>query len=188
MCSSRHSRARFSFRPRLPRWPAGLSGPDRADVVEIEQHRRVAHHRQQHVGEAAGDMRADRLLDEGARQRGALAAAQRDREVVGPEPDQPFAERRRRWSAHWPVARSRPGGTVRRPRDWPGAGGSAGPRAAPPGRRRCWADSAAAADPGRRNCALSQAPGSVGSGSSPRRPRPNRDERVCDIAYPWRAA
>ena len=27
VCSSRHSRARFSFRPRWLRWPAGLSGP-----------------------------------------------------------------------------------------------------------------------------------------------------------------
>ena len=67
---------------------------DRAGVVQVDQHGRVAHHRQQHVLEPAGDMRADGLLDEGAAQRGG-AAADRDGEMVGPEPDQPFAERRR---------------------------------------------------------------------------------------------
>ena len=68
----------------------------RGDVVEIQQHRGMAHDREQHVGEAPGDMRADRLLDERPHQRRALASAQRNREVVGPEPDQPLAERRRR--------------------------------------------------------------------------------------------
>ena len=73
----------------------GAVRADRPGIVEIQQHRRVAHHRQQHVVEAAGDVRADGVLDESGDQRGDLAAAAGDGEVVGPEPDQPFAERRR---------------------------------------------------------------------------------------------
>ncbi len=68
---------------------------NRANVVQIHQHRRMAHDRQQHVGEAPGHMRADRLLNEGAGDRCALAATQRDGEMVGPEPHQPLAEWRR---------------------------------------------------------------------------------------------
>ena len=63
---------------------------DRARVVEIEQHSRMAGRRQQHVGEAAEHVRADRL---------ALVAAGhahrrvgRDAEMVRPEPDQPLDE------------------------------------------------------------------------------------------------
>jgi hypothetical protein len=69
-------------------------GADRLGVVEVEQHRGVAHHRQQHVAEAAGGVRADRLAHEGADHGRAFAAAQADGEVVGPEPHQPLAKRR----------------------------------------------------------------------------------------------
>src|SRR5207244_1391067 len=39
---------------------------DRLDIVEIEPHRRMARHREQHVGEPAGDMRTDGLALESA--------------------------------------------------------------------------------------------------------------------------
>ncbi len=47
-------------------------GTEGGGVVQVEQHGRMAHDRQHHVAEAAGDMRADRFLDEGGRDRGAL--------------------------------------------------------------------------------------------------------------------
>ena len=120
---------------------------DRAGVVQIQQHRGMAHHRQQHVGEPTGDMRADRFLDEGAGHSRALATAQRDREVIGPEPDQSFAERR--------LGRQRVGQLRRRvlAEQGPAArltrrtDGFAGPRAARPVRPRWTADSAARANP-----------------------------------------
>ena len=93
VCSSRHSRARFSLRPRLPSQSGAAVGTDRGLVIEIYQHRRVPHHRQQHVGEAAGDVWPDRLADERADHRRDLAASQADGEMVGPEPHQPLAKR-----------------------------------------------------------------------------------------------
>ena len=48
-------------------------GAEGAGVVQIQQHGRMAHHRQHHVLEAAGDMRADGLLDEGGGDGGAAA-------------------------------------------------------------------------------------------------------------------
>ena len=68
-------------------------GADRAGIVEIEQHGRVAHHGQQQIVEAAGHMGADRLALEGA------GKAQHDRpddgdgEMIGPESDEAFAQR-----------------------------------------------------------------------------------------------
>ena len=55
----------------------------------------MAHDRQQHIGEAARNVRADGFLDEGAGDARALAAAEGNREVIGPEPDQTFPERGR---------------------------------------------------------------------------------------------
>ncbi len=63
---------------------------DRAGVVEIEQHRRMALDRLQHVGEAAEHLRADGLALEPARH--ALGHVGGDAEVVRPEPHQPFDE------------------------------------------------------------------------------------------------
>jgi len=76
---------------------AALAGhavrPDRPGILQIQQHRRMAHHGQQHRLEPLGDVGADRLFDERADQRGAAALADRDGEVVGPEPHQPLTER-----------------------------------------------------------------------------------------------
>ena len=68
-------------------------GTDGSGIVQIQQHRGVAHRGQQHVTEAAGDVRADGFFHEGGGDRGAGCAPGRDGEVVGPKPDQPFAER-----------------------------------------------------------------------------------------------
>jgi hypothetical protein len=46
----------------------------------------MAHNGEQHVGEAAGGVRADRFGNEGSDQRAADAARGR-RKMVGPEPD-----------------------------------------------------------------------------------------------------
>ena len=67
--------------------------PDRAGVVEVHQHRRVPHDRQQHVRERPRHVRPDRLRHERACEPGALAAPCRDGKMVGPEPDQPLPER-----------------------------------------------------------------------------------------------
>ncbi len=69
-------------------------GTDGAGVVQIHQHRRVAHHREQHRAEAAGDMRADGFLHIGGGDRMGAALARADGKMVGPEPDQALAERR----------------------------------------------------------------------------------------------
>jgi hypothetical protein len=70
-------------------------GAERPGIVEIQQHRRVAHDRQHHVAELAGDVGADGFLDEGGGNGGARTLAPGNGEVVGPEPDQAFAERGR---------------------------------------------------------------------------------------------
>jgi hypothetical protein len=76
---------------------AARVGPDGGGVVEIDQHRRMADRRLQHVGEAAGDMRPDRLALEGADQAGQhRLVGDRHGEVVAPEPRQPLEERRPR--------------------------------------------------------------------------------------------
>src|ERR1700761_712375 len=76
----------------------GLTGPavraDRTGVVEIQQHSRMPHDCQHHVLELAGYMGTDGFLYEGRGHGGTLAAAERDGEVVGPEPHKAFAERR----------------------------------------------------------------------------------------------
>jgi hypothetical protein len=52
----------------------------------------MAHDRDQHVLEAAGDMRTNGFLDEGAADR-SCTATRSDGEVVGPEANEPLAER-----------------------------------------------------------------------------------------------
>ncbi len=69
--------------------------PNRPGIVEIHQHRRMAHDGEQHVLEPPGDVRADRLLDEGASSR-RHTTPDRDGEVIGPEPHQPLTEGPRR--------------------------------------------------------------------------------------------
>ncbi|MGB6445963.1 MAG: hypothetical protein WBF47_12405 [Xanthobacteraceae bacterium] len=60
----------------------------RLNIVEIEQHRRMAFDRKQQVGEAAKHMRADRLTFEGAGHADDLVGG--DAKVVRPEPHQPL--------------------------------------------------------------------------------------------------
>src|SRR5882672_11263075 len=69
--------------------------PDRLDVVEIEAHRRMARDGEQHIGEASGDVRADRLALESADEAAYHRPQRRDGEVVAPEEDQTLAQRRR---------------------------------------------------------------------------------------------
>ncbi len=79
-------------------------GAHRLDVVEIEQHRRMAFGGQQKIGEAAEHMRADRLALIGAGHGNDLVGG--DTKMVRPEPHQPFdkadigSERQRR-NAPW---------------------------------------------------------------------------------------
>ncbi len=65
---------------------------DRARIVEIDQHRRMGLDRQQHVGEAAEHVRADRLALVGAADRTHAALVGGDAEMIRPEPDEPFGE------------------------------------------------------------------------------------------------
>ncbi len=69
-------------------------GPDRLNVVEVEAHPRMARHGEQHIGEAAGDVRADRLALEGADEAAHHRAHRRNREVIAPEEYQPLEQRR----------------------------------------------------------------------------------------------
>ena len=61
---------------------------NRIDVVEIEQHRRMALDGQQHIGEPADNMGPNGLALIGPGH--ALNLVGRDAEMVGPEPDQPL--------------------------------------------------------------------------------------------------
>jgi hypothetical protein len=65
---------------------------DRARVVEIKQHRRVALDRLQQIGEAAEHMRSNRLALVGAAHRTHRALVGGDAEMVRPEPYQPLDE------------------------------------------------------------------------------------------------
>ena len=65
---------------------------DRARIVEIDEHPGVAFNRQQHVGEAARHVRADRLALIGADDGAQRTFVRRDAEVIGPEPRQPLGK------------------------------------------------------------------------------------------------
>ena len=67
----------------------------RPGIVEVEQHRRVPHHGQQHVAEPPRHVRPDGCADEIPTQRTGAAAAEADGEMVGPEPHQPLPKRPR---------------------------------------------------------------------------------------------
>ena len=88
MCNSSVSRARFSFNPLSRLMPAIEFRAHGFDVVEIEQHRRMAFDRSQQIGEAAEHMRADRLALIGAGHAHDFVGG--NAEMVRPEPDQPF--------------------------------------------------------------------------------------------------
>ena len=49
-------------------------GAERAGIVEVYEHGRMAHHCQDHGAEGAGDVGADGFLDEGGGDGGTLAA------------------------------------------------------------------------------------------------------------------
>ena len=67
--------------------------PDRADLIEVDQHRRVTRAGLHHILEAAKDVRADGLTLVGtSRQGDDRLAGGADREVVRPEPDQPLGK------------------------------------------------------------------------------------------------
>jgi hypothetical protein len=85
--------------------PGRAVGTERGGVVEVEQHGWMAHHRQDHVAEWAGDVGADRFFDEGGGDGGAFAAAQGHDEMVGPEPDQTLAKRGRGRHGLWQLRR-----------------------------------------------------------------------------------
>ena len=63
---------------------------DRACIVEIDEHRRVALDRDEHFGKAAEHVRTDRLALVRAAQRPHRPLVGRDAEMVGPEPHQPL--------------------------------------------------------------------------------------------------
>ena len=65
---------------------------DRLRLVEVQQHRRMAHDRQQQVFEAAQHVRADRIGLEAAGQPDDQELVDRDREVVRPEVHQSLDE------------------------------------------------------------------------------------------------
>ena len=67
-------------------------GPDRARIVEIDQHRRMGFDRQQHVAEPPEHMRADRFALIRPADLAHIALIRRHAEMVGPEPHQPFDE------------------------------------------------------------------------------------------------
>ena len=106
-------------------------GADRARVVEIDQHRRVAFRRQQHVGEAAEHMRPDRLALVGA---GHARHRRRPRCRNGSTRTRPAARRSR--SPHWPPPRGAPAPPCRN-------SAAAGSAAARPGSPLDWPRSAA---------------------------------------------
>ena len=73
--------------------PGAGIGPDRADLIEVDQHRRVTRAGLHHVLEAAEDVRADGLALVGAGGQGHdRLASGADREVVRPEPHQPLGK------------------------------------------------------------------------------------------------
>ena len=87
--------ARLLIRPALARTLGEHgAGADRLRLIEVEQHARMALHREQHVRELAQHMRADRLVLEspGKAERGGLV--DRYGEMVRPESDEPIHERR----------------------------------------------------------------------------------------------
>ena len=79
----------------IPRAPRRRFGSDRLGVVEIEQHRRMARNRDQHIAEPTHHMRADRLVLEPDRDRKHHWPLDRHGKVIGPELDQPLPEGRR---------------------------------------------------------------------------------------------
>jgi hypothetical protein len=70
--------------------PGDRGGPDRARVVEIDEHGRMGFDRQQHVAEAAEHVGADHFALVGAANLAHIALVRRHAEMVRPEPDQPF--------------------------------------------------------------------------------------------------
>ena len=73
--------------------PHDRARSDRADIVEIAQHRRMRLDRDQHVGKPAQDVRADRLAFERAGKRAhERALVGGNAEMVRPEPHQPLDE------------------------------------------------------------------------------------------------
>ena len=67
-------------------------GSRRAGIVEIDQHGRVAHRRQQEIVEAAGHMGTDRFALEGADKTHHGGPRDGDGEMVGPESDEAFPQ------------------------------------------------------------------------------------------------
>jgi len=65
---------------------------DRARIVEVDEHPRMAFHCHQHVREAARQMRPDRLAFIGAGDGAQPGLVGRDAEVIGPEPRQPLGK------------------------------------------------------------------------------------------------
>ena len=175
-CAAPGTRAPGSRSARLcRRSPARAVGPDRLGVVEIDQHRRVAHHRQQHVVEAAGHVRADRLAHEGAGHRRACRPA----------------ELTVKWLAQNHTSRSRNGAGV--VSTMSNAASESAPEhvadrralaraplfrrglaESPRARRRRCGRARRARDRAPSSCAAASAAGSGGTGSAPRRPRPKR--------------
>jgi hypothetical protein len=68
-------------------------GPRAELVVQVAQHRAMAHGVTQQALEGARDMRPDRLALEGASQPARRALGDRHREVVGPEHHEPLGKR-----------------------------------------------------------------------------------------------
>src|SRR5690606_25150677 len=71
------------------------SGSGRLSLIQVDQHRRVALSRQQHVLEPTEHVGPHHLPLEGPRQQVDLGFLHRNRKVVGPEMYQPFDERSR---------------------------------------------------------------------------------------------
>jgi hypothetical protein len=67
--------------------------PDRQQVVEIEQHRRMLGGRNQHVDKTARDMRADHVAFERRRHRDRAGLGARDDKMVAPEMHQALEKR-----------------------------------------------------------------------------------------------
>ena len=85
--------AREIFVQSPPAVEAGLAvGADRLRVVEIDQHGRMLLDGDQHVGETAQHVRADRLALVGTGHAAHGALVGRDAKVIGPEHHEPFEE------------------------------------------------------------------------------------------------
>ncbi|PAV72329.1 hypothetical protein WR25_08953 [Diploscapter pachys] len=76
--------------------PKRAVGADRHRLIEVDQHRRMPLDGEQHVGEAAHDVRADRLILQRAGEADQFELVGRSGEMVRPEMHQPFGEGRRR--------------------------------------------------------------------------------------------